>query len=109
MEPAAPNTMFESIGAGGRVRCQFRICSFDSKDCALSPAALGGSPVKLFLRNDDIKAVTARAEAAGAMILRKAKDEFSGERTAMVSDPFGYVWFLSAPIEEVSPAEMQER
>ena len=76
---------------------------------ALSPASIGGSPVKFHLRVDDVDAWVARAEEAGATVLRRPKLEFFGERTALVADPFGYSWFLATPVEEVSPQEMQRR
>jgi PhnB protein len=76
---------------------------------ALSPHTIGGSPVKLHLAVDDAEGAAARAEEAGATLLRAAKDEFYGERVAMVADPFGYTWFLAQKIEEVAPAEMQRR
>ena len=76
---------------------------------ALSPASIGGSPVKFHLTVDDVDAWVARAEEAGATVLRRPRLEFFGERTALVADPFGYSWFLATPVEEVSPAEMQRR
>jgi len=76
---------------------------------ALSPASIGGSPVKFHLRVDDVDAWVARAEEAGAAVLRRPRVEFFGERTALVADPFGYSWFLATPVEEVSPEEMQRR
>src|SRR5882724_3304990 len=58
---------------------------------ALSPAAIGGSPVRLHLHVDNVDAVMRRAIAAGATELRAAKDEFYGERAGMLADPFGPV------------------
>ncbi len=76
---------------------------------ALSPHTIGGSPIKLHLTVDNVDAATARAEEAGATLLRAPKDEFCGERTAQIADPFGYTWFLATPIENVTPDEMQRR
>lgn len=76
---------------------------------ALSPHTIGGSPIKLHLAVDDVDAATARAEEAGATILRAPKDEFYGERVAQIADPYGYTWFLACQIEEVTPEEMQRR
>ena len=76
---------------------------------ALSPHTICGSPIKLHLTVDDVDAATARAEEAGATILRAPKDEFYGERVAQIADPFGYTWFLARQIEDVSPDEMQRR
>jgi PhnB protein len=76
---------------------------------ALSPAAVGGSPVTLHLYVRDVDAVLARAEAAGATTLRAAKDEFYGDRSGMLQDPFGHRWMLASRREEVAPQEMQRR
>lgn len=76
---------------------------------ALSPGAMGGSPVALHLTVDDCDAATTRAIDAGATELRAPRDEFYGDRSAMVACPFGYRWHLSAVNEIVTPEEMQRR
>lgn len=76
---------------------------------ALSPATIGGNPVTLYLGVADANKAVDRAVKAGATLTRPAKDEFYGERTAKVTDPFGYRWSLNQRIEEVSAAEMQRR
>lgn len=76
---------------------------------ARAPAAFGGSPVALHLGVADCDAAVARAEAAGATVLRAAKDEFYGDRSAMVACPFGYRWHLTSGKETITPAEMQRR
>lgn len=76
---------------------------------ALSPASLGGSPIKLMLYVPDCDVATKRAVDAGATVLRQPADQFYGDRTAMVFDPFGHSWLLQTRIEEVSPQEMQKR
>ncbi len=76
---------------------------------ALSPDSLGGSPVKLHLYVEDADEVFARALEAGATELRPMKDEFYGDRTGTVMDPFGHTWMVASRMEEVSPEEMQKR
>jgi PhnB protein len=76
---------------------------------ALAPAAVGGSPVTLHLYVADVDAVSARAEAAGATVLRATKDEFYGDRTGTIVDPFGHRWQLATRREAVTPQEMQRR
>lgn len=73
------------------------------------PATRGGTTVTLHLEVDDVDAITARARAAGATILREPTDEFYGARSARVQDPFGHVWQISTMIEEMSEEEMQRR
>lgn len=70
-----------------------------------------GAPtaLSLHLHVDDADAVIARAVAAGATLERPAQDEFYGERSGVVRDPFGHRWNIGHAIEEVSPQEMQRR
>ena len=76
---------------------------------ALSPVSVGGTPVALHLYVADVDAVVARATAAGATVLRPLRDEFFGDRTATVVEPFVHKWHLASHREDVSPAEMQRR
>ena len=76
---------------------------------ALSPPAVGGSPVRFYIQVDDADAFMARAIAAGATVLRPLQDQIHGMRSGMVGDPFGYSWFIGHEIEKVSPEEVQRR
>jgi uncharacterized glyoxalase superfamily protein PhnB len=53
--------------------------------------------------------VIAQAVRAGATIERAPKDEFYGERSGSIRDPFGHRWNIGHSIENVTPAEMQAR
>jgi PhnB protein len=76
---------------------------------SVAPTSLGGTPVKMHLRVADVDSLMRRAIAAGATELRAAKDQFHGERSGMLADPFGHHWFVATHIEDVSPEEMQKR
>ena len=76
---------------------------------ALSPVTVGGSPVKLHLYVEDADALVARAVGAGATLLRPVRDQFYGDRSGMIADPYGHSWQIATPKEQVSPAEMQQR
>jgi PhnB protein len=76
---------------------------------ALSPATIGGSPVKLHLYVADADAVVAGAVAKGATLLRPVADQFYGDRSGMIADPFGHTWFIATQKEVVAPEEMQRR
>ena len=76
---------------------------------ALSPISVGGSPVNLHLYVDDVDRVVERAASAGAVILRPVKNEFYGDRTGMIVDPFGHRWQLATAVEQVSVEEMRAR
>jgi uncharacterized glyoxalase superfamily protein PhnB len=73
------------------------------------PRTLGGTTFSLHLHVDDADQLMARAVAAGATMLRPLKDQFYGERSGSVRDPFGHEWLLGHEIEKVSPEEMQRR
>ena len=73
------------------------------------PDKLGGTPVIIHLHVDDCDEVIKRAVAAGATIEREPKDEFYGERSGTVRDPFGHRWNIGHHLEDVSPEEMQRR
>lgn len=73
------------------------------------PRALGGTPVSIHLHVDNADALIQQAIDAGATLERAAADQFYGERSGSVHDPFGHRWLIGHAIEEVSPGEMQRR
>ncbi len=75
----------------------------------LGPASIGGTSFTLHLHVDDADALIARAVGAGATIVRPASDQFYGERSGTVRDPFGHEWNIGHEIERVTPEEMQRR
>lgn len=75
----------------------------------VSPKALGGTPVTLHLYVEDVDAFFARAVAAGAQVLMPVGDCFWGDRFGILADPFGHKWSVASRLEDLSPAEIQER
>jgi PhnB protein len=73
------------------------------------PRALGGSAVSILLYLADVDAVFERAISAGGKPLRPVADQFYGDRTGTLEDPFGHVWTLGTHIEDVSAEEMKRR
>jgi PhnB protein len=73
-----------------------------------APPSLGGSPVVLQLRVDDVDAAFERMCRAGAGAVFPV-GEFCGERMARLRDPFGHLWLFIQRIEELSPEEIQRR
>ena len=72
-----------------------------------APGSLGGSPVILNLEVDDVDAVGARLEAAGATVIYPIADHFYGERSGRFQDPFGHLWLVTKKFKEMTPAEIQ--
>ncbi len=69
------------------------------------PLAYGGSPVSLLLYVVDADAQVEQAIAAGAKLVRPVKDQFYGERSGAVADPFGYTWTIATQKPELRPDE----
>ena len=76
---------------------------------ATSPKTLGGSSSQICLYVEDADAVTAQAIAAGATVVRPIMDQFYGDRSATIEDPFGHRWTVATHKEDVPPEEMRRR
>ncbi len=74
-----------------------------------APAADLPAVMTLHLHVDDADAMFDAAVAAGATAERAPEDQFYGERSAALRDPFGYRWLLGHSIEDVDVASMQQR
>ena len=79
-------------------------------ECGIvGPQTLAGTTITMHLHVDNVDALMRRAVDAGATVVRELKDEFYGERSGTVRDPFGHEWMLGQQIEAVTPEEMQRR
>lgn len=74
-----------------------------------SPQSIGGTGVSIMLYLDKVDEVFKRAIAAGAKELQPVKDQFYGDRSGTLQDPFGHVWTVSTHVEDVPPDEMRRR
>jgi len=74
-----------------------------------SPQTLGGSPVSIMIYVEDVDTVFSRAIAAGGKEQRPVKDQFYGDRSGTLEDPFGHIWHVATHTEDVSPEEMERR
>jgi PhnB protein len=74
-----------------------------------SPESLGGSPVVIHLYVEDVDAFCDRAVSAGAELTRAVEDQFYGDRSGQLRDPFGHVWSIATHKEDVSPEEIKKR
>ena len=63
----------------------------------------------IHLHVDDCDAMIERAREAGAKVAMAPQDQFYGERSGVLIDPFGHRWNIGHSIEEVSTEEMQRR
>jgi PhnB protein len=77
----------------------------------LSPQSVGGTPVTLCLYVENVDKVFDTALKQGAKVLRDmvVKDQYYGDRTGTLTDPFGYNWSIMTHIEDVSFEELQKK
>ncbi len=73
------------------------------------PKTLGGSPASIMLYVEQADRTFEKAVAAGAKIERPVQDQFYGDRSGTIVDPFGYKWTISTHVEDVPPEEMEKR
>jgi uncharacterized glyoxalase superfamily protein PhnB len=66
-------------------------------------------PMVLHLHVDDTDETMRLAVGAGASVVRPAQDQFYGERSGRLRDPFGHEWLIGHALESVTPEEMQRR
>jgi PhnB protein len=73
------------------------------------PESIGGSPVGICLYVEDADTTFKRAIDAGATEERPLQDQFYGDRSGTVVDPFGHKWTICTHIEDLSPEEIEKR
>jgi PhnB protein len=73
------------------------------------PQGYGGTPVSLLIYVEDVDSRFQQAVAAGGKVLKPLQDQFYGDRSGTLIDPFGHVWTISTHKEDVSNEEMQRR
>jgi PhnB protein len=74
-----------------------------------SPQTLGGAGVSILLYVEDVDARFNQAVAAGATAVRPLQDQFYGDRSGTLTDPFGHVWTIATHNEDVPPEEIDRR
>ena len=72
-----------------------------------SPESLGGSPVAFSLYVRDVDQVFKKALDAGGKVIMPVDDQFYGDRSGTLEDPFGYRWMIGTHQRDVSQEEMQ--
>ena len=105
---------FESEGMIGHAEMEidgsrFMFADEDPRWGNKSPATLGGTTAGIALWVPDVDKTFAQALAAGATPQQQPADQFYGDRSGSVIDPFGHCWSISTHKEDMSPEEMQRR
>lgn len=72
------------------------------------PRSIGGTPVSFFIYGDNVDEAWKRAVEAGAREVMPLADQFWGDRTGCLEDPFGHRWWLAQHLKDLSPEELQK-
>ncbi len=73
------------------------------------PESLGGTSVNLMVYVEDVDKIYPQAIAAGGKEIRPLQNQFYGDRSGTLTDPFGHQWTISTHVEEVSEEEVAKR
>ena len=72
-----------------------------------SPKSIGGTPVSFFVYKENVDAAWKQAVDAGAKTIMPLADQFWGDRTGCLEDPYGHRWWLAQHVQDLTPEEMQ--
>ena len=75
----------------------------------VSPQTLGGTPVGIMIYVDDVDTMYNQAIEQGGTEVKPLQDQFYGDRSGTLRDPFGHVWTVATHVEDVTPEELQKR
>jgi PhnB protein len=76
---------------------------------SVSPQSLGGTPVGICLYVPNVDALFQQAVAAGGKVERELQNQFYGDRSGTIIDPFGHKWTIATHIEDLTPEQVNER
>lgn len=74
-----------------------------------SPQTLGGASVGLLIYVEDVDYKFVQAVNAGAKVIRPVQDQFYGDRSGTLEDPFGHLWFIATRVEDLTLEEVRQR
>ena len=72
------------------------------------PKSIGGTPVSFFIYKENVDAAWKQAVDAGAKIVMPLADQFWGDRTGCLEDPFGHKWWLAQRVQDLTPDELRQ-
>jgi PhnB protein len=75
----------------------------------VGPRSLGGTPVSLMIYVEDVDTIYKQAIGSGGVELKALQDQFYGDRSGTLKDPFGHIWTVATHKEDVTPEEMNKR
>jgi len=75
----------------------------------MSPKTIGGASSSMLVYVENVDTVIQKAVENGAKLLHPIKNQFYGDRSGSLLDPFGHMWSVATHVEDVSPEEMKKR
>lgn len=75
----------------------------------LGPQTRGGTTVSLLIYVANVDEVFEMALQQGSREVRPLVDQFYGDRSGTIEDPYGHIWSIATHLEDISPAEMEAR
>lgn len=75
---------------------------------AHSPESIGGSPVSMYVYVKDVDSIFNQAVTEGATVLKPVNDQFYGDRSGYLKDPFGHLWSIATHKKDLSPDELRK-
>jgi PhnB protein len=66
-----------------------------------------GNSIVLCVYVPDVDTTVKKALDNNAMLLIEVKDQFYGDRSGRIEDPFGYTWIVSTHVKDVSDEEVR--
>jgi uncharacterized glyoxalase superfamily protein PhnB len=76
---------------------------------AKGPKSYGGTPIGFFIYRDNVDAAWKQALDAGGKVVMPLADQFWGDRTGCIEDPFGHRWWLAQHVQDLTPEELRQR
>ena len=73
-----------------------------------APKSIGGTPVSFFVYGENVDAAWKRAVDAGCKEVVPLADQFWGDRTGCLEDPFGHQWWLATHVQDLTPEEIRK-
>jgi PhnB protein len=74
----------------------------------MSPQTLKGNSINIMMYVREVDEVIKNSVANGARLVMAPEDQFYGDRSGRIQDPFGYIWIISTFLRHVSEKEMQD-
>jgi PhnB protein len=95
-----------------RYRCEWQVIDSETLAYTMYNTGPDGEEVEtmeIHLYVEDVDAFFEKALAAGAKELKPVMDQFYGDRSGQLQDPFGHLWWVATHKEDVTPEEIRKR